>query len=326
MQLWDIEPHPELSLKGRLQNDEHGRALWVVVGKREWQFDGINWNPLQECDIFTEPQYMGEPGASAQRIDHEFAYFKSNTDVILCGKARSYAKNPVTSHECRLLIDGHIDKTLKVYGPRQWVEHGGSITISRPSSFIEADIDYSYAIGGDERNRMGCGVATSNQQLLEQPVPRIFYPNEDWTATSKQIKVAGFGSVPPFFESRQRLAGTFDDEWLENRKPTLPVDFDRRFYQTAPLDQQCKGHLSGGERIMMSGFCHDDTLTFRLPKTRYQAEARFKDQTITADMSIFTLFVDTETKKLSLTYTAAFPCQDQEHLLISTVITNTQEA
>ncbi|MCV5919813.1 DUF2169 domain-containing protein, partial [Escherichia coli] len=80
---------------------------------------------------------------------------------------------------------------------------------------------------------------------------------------------AGFGPVPPFFEARQTLAGTFDEEWIENRKPMLPLDFDRRFFQSAPADQQCKGFLKGGERLMMSGFCHDDTISFRIPKEKY---------------------------------------------------------
>ncbi|MCV5264373.1 DUF2169 domain-containing protein, partial [Escherichia coli] len=71
----------------------------------------------------------------------------------------------------------------------------------------------------------------------------MFYPKEEWSSTSKNLRVAGFGPVPPFFEARQTLAGTFDEEWIENRKPMLPLDFDRRFFQSAPADQQCKGFL-----------------------------------------------------------------------------------
>ncbi|MCZ8489692.1 DUF2169 domain-containing protein [Vibrio lentus] len=69
-----------------------------------------------------------------------------------------------------------------------------------------------------------------------------------------------------FGARQQQYAGTFDDDWLKNRKPLYPVDFDQRFYQSAPLDQQCKGFISGGERLMMSGFCHNDALSFRFPQ------------------------------------------------------------
>ncbi|WP_260260656.1 DUF2169 family type VI secretion system accessory protein [Vibrio intestinalis] len=321
MQLWDIEPHPELSLKGRFQRDENGDEVWVVVAKRSWQFDGVAWQPLSDSEIFDDPQYEGDEGWSAMKVDHEFAYCKSNTDVLVYGKARSYAKKPVTQLECRVLIDEHLDKTLVVKGERAWVEHGGSITLSNPIPFIEKEIDYTCAIGGDMRNRIGGGVADTNKELLEQKVPSVFYLKEDWSSTAKNVRVAGFGPLPPFFQSRQVLAGTFDEEWVENRKPMLPVDFDLGFYQSAPLDQQCKGYLIGGERLVMSGFCHDDTISFRIPHDRYRAIATFNNEVSHVDMAIYTLFVDTENKIISISYNASFPCQGKEHLLVSTAIT-----
>ncbi|EGQ9162691.1 DUF2169 domain-containing protein [Vibrio parahaemolyticus] len=325
MQLWDIEAYPELSIKGRFQRDENGDEVWVVVAKRTWQFDGEVWHELGDSEIFDDPQYLGEEGFSAMKVDQEFAYTKNNTDVLVYGKARSYAKKPVTYQECRVLIDGHIDKTLAVHGERVWVEHGGSVTLSKPVPFIEKDIDYTCAIGGDLRNRIGGGVADSNKELLEQKVPSVFYPKEEWSSTSKNLRVAGFGPVPPFFEARQTLAGTFDEEWIENRKPMLPLDFDRRFFQSAPADQQCKGFLKGGERLMMSGFCHDDTISFRIPKEKYRAIATFKDGSYPVDMAMYTLFVDAEKKTISISYTAAFPCQSKEHLLVSTSIMKVEE-
>ena len=61
---------------------------------------------------------------------------KQNTDVLVYGKARAYAKRPVTYHECRVLIDGHIDKTISVHGERQWVRHGGACNGFSPQSLL----------------------------------------------------------------------------------------------------------------------------------------------------------------------------------------------
>ncbi len=194
MQLWDIEAHPELSLKGRFQRDENGDEVWVVVAKRTWQFDGVVWHELGESEIFDDPQYLGEEGFSAMKVDHEFAYTKENTDVLVYGKARSYAKKPVTYQECRVLIDGHIDKTLAIHGERVWVEHAGSITLSNPVPFIEKDIDYTCAVGGDLRNRIGGGVADSNKELLEQKVPSIFFiPERTGVPPRKNYALRGSG-------------------------------------------------------------------------------------------------------------------------------------
>ncbi|GAL20883.1 hypothetical protein JCM19235_158 [Vibrio maritimus] len=41
-------------------------------------------------------------------------------------------------------------------------------------------------------------------------------------------------------------------------------------------------------------------------------------------MSIYTLFIDTETKTLSLSYNASFPCQGEEHTLTKTHIEVTE--
>ncbi len=325
MQLWDIEKHPDLSIKGRFQRDQNGDEVWVVVGKRSWRFVGSIWDEQQASEIYDDPIYIGKAGLSAMKADHEFSVVKTNTDVLIFGKARSYAKKAVTYHECRLLIDGHIDKTIAVLGDRQWIEHGGSVTLSKPRPFIEKEIDYSCAIGGDLRNRLGGGIADTKGELLQQKVPSVFYPTEDWSATPKNTRVAGFGPLPPFFGARQQYAGTFDDDWLENRKPLYPVDFDRRFYQSAPQDQQCKGFLSGGERLLISGFCHNDALTFRFPKEMYIAEAQFKNSNYRVDMQISTVFIDTESRTLSISYSATFPCQGEEHLLVSTKVYNKQE-
>ncbi|MGR5094569.1 DUF2169 family type VI secretion system accessory protein [Vibrio maritimus] len=324
MQLWDIESDQGLSLKGRFQRDADGNEVWVVAGKRSWRWIEGAWFELEESEVFDDPLYIGEPGLSAMKTDHEFAYFKANTDVLVFGKARSYAKKPTTQHECRVLLDGHIDKTLKIMGERVWIEHGGGVTVSRPIEFIEREIDYSNAVGGDERNRIGGGVAKSNAVLVSQVVPSVFYPKEDWTPATNKIRVAGFGPIPPFFDERRRYAGTFDENWVETRKPMLPCDFDVAFNQSAPKDQQCNGYLLGGERIVLSGFCHDETLAFRIPSSLYTAVAHFGKHMRKETMSIYTLFIDTETKTLSLSYNASFPCQGEEHTLTKTRIEVTE--
>ncbi|MFD1743836.1 DUF2169 domain-containing protein, partial [Rhizobium helianthi] len=37
---------------------------------------------------------------------------------------------------------------------------------------------------------------------------------------------AGFAPLSPFWKDRAVLAGTYDDDWVANRHPLLPHDFD----------------------------------------------------------------------------------------------------
>ncbi|MBU2896135.1 DUF2169 family type VI secretion system accessory protein [Vibrio hepatarius] len=325
MQLWDIEHTAGLLIKGRFQRDVDGHEIWVLTAKRQWDLIDKQWQEVAAESIYDDPVYLGEPGSSVMKIDHEFPVTKQNTDVLVYGKARSYAKRPVVYHECRLLIDGHIDKTISVHGERLWVQHGGTVTVSNPQPFVEADIHYGKALGGDERNRVGCGIASSTAELLKKPVPSVFFPSEEWAPNSKNVRVAGLGPIAPFFAERTQYGGTFDAHWEEHRRPLLPQDFNPKFYQSAPSDQQCDGFLVGGERLMMSGFNHDEVISFRFPVEKYLASASFSEENLCLPMQIHTVFVDTESMSLTLSYSASFPCQGKEHLLISSKVSQVQE-
>jgi hypothetical protein len=47
-----------------------------------------------------------------------------------------------------------------------------------------------------------------------------------------------FGPVGRNWQPRAGFAGTYNDAWMENHFPFLPPDFDERYFQAAPLDQQ----------------------------------------------------------------------------------------
>ncbi|PQJ84379.1 DUF2169 family type VI secretion system accessory protein [Aliivibrio sifiae] len=318
MQLWDIEQQDLYALKGRFQRDRQGHEVWVLSMKRAWTWLEGRWVEEEAPAIINDdPIYAGDAGFSAMISDHDFPIHKKNTDVLVYGKAKTYTKKPMSSHTCRLLIDEHIDKSLIIIGERQWIDHSGSLTVSSAKPFIEREIDYTNAIGGDERNRLGSGIADTNEELASMKVPSVFYVGQNWQANSNKVQVAGFGPLPPFFSERSRWAGTFDERWQEERRPLWPIDFDDRFYQSAPHDQQCKGYLIGGERLMVSGFCHDDALSFRIPTEKYQATVTFQDKEEISLMPIYTVWIDANKKRVEVIYTASFHCQDREHLLTS---------
>lgn len=199
MQLWDIEESDSYTLKGRFQRDRQGHEVWVLSMKKAWLWSEGRW--VQEetpAVINDDPIYAGDAGFSAMISDHDFPIYKKNTDILIYGKAKTYAKKPVSSHSCRLLVDEHIDKSLIVIGERQWIDHSGSIAVSAAQPFIEREIDYTNAIGGDERNRLGSGIAESNDELLKTKVPSVFYAGQNWQANSNKVQVAGFGPLPPF--------------------------------------------------------------------------------------------------------------------------------
>ncbi len=66
----------------------------------------------------------------------------------------------------------------------------------------------------------------------------------------------GMGAVGRSWSSRAPLAGTYDQKWLEQRHPYLPTDFDMRYWNCAPEDQQVD-FPTGDFRLEMTNLLPD---------------------------------------------------------------------
>lgn len=65
--------------------------------------------------------------------------------------------------------------------------------------------------------------------------------------------VASFGPVPAHAPERAAKMGTFDDAWLAQRWPWLPIDTDWGHFNAAPIDQQIEASLRGDEALLLEG-------------------------------------------------------------------------
>jgi hypothetical protein len=72
------------------------------------------------------------------------------------------------------------------------------------------------------------------------------------------------GPLGRHWEPRAPLAGTYDEAWLKDHFPFLPPDFDERYYQAAPPDQQIP-HPQGGEEIVLVNLTPGGRVAFTLP-------------------------------------------------------------
>ncbi|MCU7861503.1 MAG: DUF2169 domain-containing protein, partial [Candidatus Thiodiazotropha sp. (ex Lucinoma kastoroae)] len=77
-------------------------------------------------------------------------------------------------------------------------------------------------------------------------------------------KPMSFGPIARNWEPRLQYTGTYDQHWKEEVSPFLPDDFDERYYQCAPEDQQTD-YLKGGERVVLTGLTPQGRCDFRIP-------------------------------------------------------------
>jgi hypothetical protein len=74
-----------------------------------------------------------------------------------------------------------------------------------------------------------------------------------------------FGPIGRGWPPRIGHAGTYDKDWIDNVFPFLPADFDTRYFQCAPEDQQVP-HLGGGEPVVLINLTEDGRRDFALPR------------------------------------------------------------
>jgi hypothetical protein len=205
----------------------------------------------------------------------------------------------------------------------------GGLVPSRAQPFATMPVRYERAFGGRDKetgsswalNPVGRGYADYPNRLLSTPVPNVEDPREPLQDSGyRPRRPAGFGALASHWQERSAFAGTYDEQWKRTRAPLWPKDFDPRFFQAAPIDQQVLGFLRGGETCVLHNLVAEGSVRFVLPKLRILVETQFDDGDVHSDAALHTVFIDTEARSLAMVWHAAQRCHGREHKLRQSVI------
>lgn len=233
----------------------------------------------------------------------DFAEFKSNAEVLFRGSCYTPNQQPMTECPVRFSV-GRWSKILRVIGRR--VFHGGIVgaTTTDPIPFTRMPITYSHAYGGPEYALNPVGKGYKSLEL-----PNLELPGENITSPRDRVRPAGFGPISPFWSERKAKLG---QKPSSAQSVAYPEDFDVRFFQSAPADQQLAGYLVGNEEVVLHNL-HPaaSVLTTRLPGLKVRVfvgdiASQFREIPMVLD----TLFVDTDLSTLTLTYRGSTPARE----------------
>ncbi len=254
--------------------DADGRELFVAVVKASfrWRPDA-SLEPLAEVvPLAIADVYAGKPEKSGLLTAAEVTLPKPKVDVLLAGEIIPRA--PVEELDCSLEVGRQLRKTLRVFGDRYWRPSAGrSVLPSRPKPFSRMPIAWERSFGGtdpddpaviDRRNPIGRGICKQTKTLEGHPAPNFEDPNLPISDPLKRPRPVGFGPVAPHWQPRSDLAGTYDERWKEERFPLLPLNFDRRFLNAAPEDQQLTSYQPETE-LWLTDFTPGRRERIRLP-------------------------------------------------------------
>jgi hypothetical protein len=303
--------------------DKEGRQHFIVClkgtflipedGKQSWPSLAPEQLPLVEADSYT-----GEPGLSGLVYESDYVLFKPYCDVLLQGFA--YAPDGGAAEKVRVgLSVGDMSKSFLVLGDRYWQERLFTARPTEPEPFVKMPVTYERAFGGLEVDEEGMmltypenpigrgfnkgfkatvyGTPLPNTQELKRPITK---PGGNYTPMA-------FGPVGRTYPPRLVHAGTYDDDWLDNVFPFLPVDFDPLYFQSAPPDQQIP-HPKGGEPVVLTNLTPRGETVFALPQLSFYTWFLFKnDDEAQVPMLLDTLYIEPELERFSCVWRSSIP-------------------
>jgi len=329
--MWLIDNQTPFAVERGWVRDRSGAEVWLVAVKCTFDVhpDGACVISDVQPPVLRTPQYKGEPARSSLLFDADLVLTKTTTDVTVLGHAHAPDGQRVESMMAGLRI-GSLQKWLKITGDRVWTSAGPT----HPRPFTIMPLEYERAFGGvdrhstaperdyDWRNPIGTGFVVGSDHAIGVPLPNIEYPTELITRPADRPAPAGFGPVPPNWQSRAMFAGTYDETWLAERQPLLPVDFDDRYFQAAPADQQPADFLRGGESVELVGLTRVGPLRFGLPVVTLGFESRFDDGSIEhhAVRRLHSVIIESDFPRVSLVWHSALPCHFKAYKLSRTIV------
>lgn len=306
--------------------DEELRPLLVLVLKATYTLEKGGLTLAKEqvpVDVAGEP--WGEPGLSSYKFEPETAFIKPATDVVLVGHAHAPAPR-TTELEVELRV-GPLRKAVRVVGDRVWVKSLGQVDMTRPLAFEKLPLVYERAFGGHDRtppesakprfeprNPVGVGFRASPRHFEEGlRLPNLEDPARPLKHFGQVVPPAGFGFVSPDWAPRAAFAGTYDKAWEETRKPLLPRDFDRRFFNAASAGLVAPGYLRGDEPVLLVNASPRGRLVFQLPGARPQVRAELDGGRVEPVMNLDTVILDTDAHRVLLLWRGAISLRQGPH-------------
>ena len=272
--------------------------------------------PLTEADEFT-----GEPGFSATLYETDYAHLKPFCDVLLNGSAYAPGGRPAKSVRVGLRV-GSMNKSFNVVGDRIWDRNILSVIPTPYRPFVRMPISYDRAYGGVDKhpdkpekietytkNPIGVGFHpySNGKHLKGKPLPNTEEIKKPIKSKNGKYYPMSFGPIGRNFEARVPFAGTYDQKWLDNIAPFWPDDFDYRYFQTTPPEQQIP-YPKGGEPVILQNLTPEGLTKFQIPRVSMPVIfIPYRGEDIIKETVIDTVLIEPDKKRFMLTWRVSLP-------------------
>jgi hypothetical protein len=290
-----------------------GQECVLVIITASFDLHGENASSLSETQrpLMLVDQYYGDPARSSPRAESQLALFKPAVDVIVLGYAFAPRGRLVMEMQVGVRVGGWM-KTIHVSGDRFWRRGALGASASSPRPFEYMPIVYERAFGGTagekswRPNPVGIGYkgACSADSKADTEIPNLETPQNRIGSPTDTPPSMAFGSIGRSWVPRAGYAGTYDAAWKKRRWPLLPEDFDTRYNQMAPRDQQI-ARIEGGESIAIIGMHLGGDLRGALPRHKLRVQYVYAREKVLLEPKLDTVVFEPNDALVTLTWRAS---------------------
>ncbi len=240
----------------------------------------------------------GDPEASV-RTESDFAHIKPKGECFVVGSCYAPGKSAAPVVLVAFTI-GPVGKKMAVIGDRYF--KGFIAKQTEPEPFKVMPLCWERSFGGSKSavNPVGIGldkIPIGEKKKRHFPLPNIENPEALMRSRRQNPPPVGSFPIPKSWKQRIAHAGRYSQKWLDSKWPGLPDDFQWRYFNAAPEDQQISGYFKGDEVISLINLhpVHQ-RIRCRLPGLRATALLRRADggTSIALRPDLDTITVDTD--------------------------------
>ena len=213
-----------------------------------------------EQDLWTLFKEESVLNFGAEALD--FGVPKGKPEIIL--NAYGYGKYGIDGRTAVSISVNNVRKDLWVTGDRYWSDGKPSKAIP----FERIAINWANAYGGPgfEENPVGKGYTeTAFNGLAVRWLPNIEDPNHPVLHERQRYTPAGYAAIPIESPGRNRLLGTYDEQWRTNEFPGFARDIDWEYFNQSPARQRLNRLEAEDEIVFTHMHPEKAELTTRIP-------------------------------------------------------------
>ena len=306
---WRGIPLDILAVRGTFDLGKDGEPMRLAAAQ----------TPLVLGDVYDGP-IATDPLSSVLKEDGDLVAGKLGTDVILTGTVHSPDSQPMRDWLVAVQV-GTLMKGLRVTGPRRFERGFFGWRMTRPEPATSVPLDYRLAFGG--RVSIPCDDGMCALHCATNPAGTGWLPDDDdmkdlpkstrrtlraWVKSQRSLMAPqfedyarpirdpferpipqGFGPIARWWQPRLSYQGTLDDQWLAERYPDPPDDYNPRYLQSAHPELVSAKLLEGDEPVTLGHCLPEGKVYTELPGIAVQALTKFQN----GHLSLIPLGLDT---------------------------------